>query len=618
MQIIGPGSGKSVAISQVFPTAVLGRDPTQNILCVSGAEALATGFQNVVMNYVEGNDAFKQVFPTVKPDKSAGWSSTAGMFVSGHRPSSPDASFWSAGISSKALTGKHGTILIFDDLHDEENSSTEEQCLGVVRKYVMQLTGRADPMGARFLMAGRRWHESDLYGTLKDNGDWVVLTLPAERPDSRRLWYDIVVPVGIECVFTDGKCQAPDGTMIDVISGDLSKMVVKVDTKENGVVLRHIEWVYGEDPEEQGFFWPASKHKRQEYFNNKRLLPAETEAVYQCNPGARQGVVFLDSDFDRRFALPDDAELGVQSPAMRKFLGNGATVVQGWDTAFSANATSDFSVCVTLMLVPCDEYHRGEDPAELGECEAHFDVYVLDVWRDRIKFAGVAPKMREMFHKWQPSAITVENKAYAVGAIEALENSGMPIEAVNPGPLESKRARAVEGVGAGSVQGWARQGRLLVPYEAPWLEAFIREMKDFTGTKGGTDDQVDALVYGVRWAIRNGSAAGGLPTGWNSESEIEGQMHRSEQPMDALATFVGNAMQTEAFNPFGECCGYCKHFNKVSMSKGLPSNRDRDKLPLEYCLLHSKKVSTIYSCDDFADADDTAFTHPFFGGKLNF
>ena len=607
MLIIGPGSGKSLLLSQIFPAAVLGHDPTQNVICVSGAENLAQGFQNVVMSLVEQNAAYKTVFPSIKPDKTRGWSATSGMFVTGNRTTSPDASYWAAGLNSKALTGKHGTLLIFDDLHDAENSATEDQCNNVVRKYVTQLTGRADPRGSRFMLAGRRWHERDLYGTLKDNGDWVALTLPAERKGSTDLWFDISVPEHIDCVFTDGKCMDLSGKLTQVIDDveSLQSRVKSVTVKENGVRLKNIQWVYGEDPKGEGFFWPDSKHKRMEYFSNKRLAPAETEAVYQCNPGARQGSVFFDTDFELRFLLPDNAQHGQLNPEMKKFLGEGAMVIQGWDTAFSATSKSDYSSCTTLLLKPCQEYHRGENPDELGPCDAHFDCYVVDVWKERATFASVVQKMREMYRRWQPYVMVVENKMYAVPAMEALENSGIPFDKVNPGPLESKRARAVEGVGAGSVQGWARQWRVRLPYEAPWLDDFLREMKDFTGHPGNTDDQADAFIHAVRWAIKNGGSSAAMPSGWNSAADIDASMLGIEQSGDPFEVAMrGYFSAASGQNPWESMCANCSYYGKVLKLKKPGVRLDT---PDSQCTLHKRTTSEISTCDDFSDQEADAY-----------
>lgn len=222
---IGPGSGKSVLLTTVYPAWLLGHDPTQTILGISGAESLIQGFVEGSMDFIANSEAFKLAFPHVTPAKDRGWSSSQGMYVKGYRSGTPDASYWGCGLKSKALTGKHARTIILDDLHDAENSATEEQCKEVVRKYASQIVGRADAMGARYLLAGRRWNVKDLYGVLERSEDWVVMRLPAERPGSRVLYYDVYVPdfsdpetkqVPFECVFTDGCVNTFDGQVIRV------------------------------------------------------------------------------------------------------------------------------------------------------------------------------------------------------------------------------------------------------------------------------------------------------------------------------------------------------------------------------------------------------------------
>lgn len=200
--ILGPGSGKSLAMSTVFPAFSLGIDPTMTQLGVSAGEALMQGFMSAVMEWIEHHPMWKALFPKVTPDKGKGWSTERGMFVSGHSPGDPDASFLACGLTSKRLTGVHARLILGDDIHDEENSLSADSCMRVRQTFYRQLMGRADPRGARFIFAGRRWHDEDLYGHLKSTGEWVVLNLPAMR-DGNELYWDITVPDGLECCFTE-------------------------------------------------------------------------------------------------------------------------------------------------------------------------------------------------------------------------------------------------------------------------------------------------------------------------------------------------------------------------------------------------------------------------------
>jgi hypothetical protein len=203
MIIVGPGSGKSMLLSQVFPSWILGHDPTMTIIGISAGEALIQGFVRSVMETIEWSPTFRTLFPKVRPDKSAGWSTERGLFVTGRHYGNPDANYSPNGLESKSLTGRHGRLLVCDDLHDTENSASQDQCLKVKDRYYNTIIGRADPRGARFVVAGRRWNQLDLYAHLMEDGDFVTMVLPAERPGTDKLYWDVSVPDGVTCIFNE-------------------------------------------------------------------------------------------------------------------------------------------------------------------------------------------------------------------------------------------------------------------------------------------------------------------------------------------------------------------------------------------------------------------------------
>lgn len=214
--IVGPGSTKSYLLSTIFPAWLIGHDPTMTILGISAAENLMNGFMQSVQRVIESSEAFHACFPNVKPDKSAGWSSERGIFVTGHPPAVPDANFFGCGLNSSALTGKHSRIVLCDDIHDKNNAATAEGCKQVVDAYFTTILGRAVATGTRFITAGRRWNNDDLYGALMESGYYVTMRLPFEREGSTELYWDISVPDDVECVFTDRKVLCADGEWITV------------------------------------------------------------------------------------------------------------------------------------------------------------------------------------------------------------------------------------------------------------------------------------------------------------------------------------------------------------------------------------------------------------------
>ncbi len=568
---VGPGAGKSLAVSQMFPAWLLGHDPRQTIMTISGAEDLAAGFLSSVMQTIEHSKIYKLAYPEVQPDKQRGWSMGFGAFVTGARYTQADASYNAFGLTSKALTGKHAGLIILDDLHDKMNSATKEQCQQVVDLYSSQIVGRAEATGARFILAGRRWSVHDVYGVLERSGGWVTLRLPAERPNSEYLWYDIYVPQDVECVFTDGCCHLPDGKVIDVLRG--AKPPPKIPYERSQRPVNKMKWVFGKDPMKQGFFWPASAQKRKDYFEQKIINPTITRAVYQCDPASVETSVFLPEDFQMTYTPPEDLELGrANSSEVALFCEQGNMVVQSWDTAFSANTSSDYTVCVTALLVYNDKYRNGEDEELLGPCEPHYIVRVLEVRRFRANFTEVVREIRQQYMKWRANAVVIENKAYAVAAIETLKNSGIPLEPVVP--EASKRARAIEGLGAGSAQGWFRQNRVEFPDNNPdWFQPLQDEMVDFTGEAGRTDDQVDAMVHLIRWVIMEGTGAV-LPPGWDTPEAVNKTMR---QNAEGSHVFGNNQI-----NPFENTCSACVFFNNQA----------------SFCRRHSFTTVSLGSCDD--------------------
>lgn len=381
--------------------------------------------------------------------------------------------------------------------------------------------------------------------------------------------------------------------------------------------MQHLQITYDVDPKKQGFFWPASEQKRIDYFAVKRLRPAEAESVYQCRPGARTGSIFVEADF-RYFRAPDGIDMGLRNPAVKAFVEtSGGFVAQGWDTGITASSQSDFTACITVLLVPCYEYHRNEDVTLLGPCDTHFDVYVLEVYKAKIEIGDLVTAIREQNQKWQPRIVLIEKKANGTPALQALANSQIPLEGVIP--VESKRERAVNGGGgAGSVQGWFRSGRVLFPQLGsvldtaiflPWLPDFTRELKDFTGEKGGRDDQVDAMVHVIGWAIREGGASNSFAPEWQSLAGVDAQMgigHNggppmgiSNLPMDAIAHFaaaesqafdVGTLLERGIiFDPFDGMCGRCLNFAQPG-----------------FCKFHRLAVTTLHpACDEYDDGNNS-------------
>lgn len=346
---------------------------------------------------------------------------------------------------------------------------------------------------------------------------------------------------------------------------------------------------YGVDPDgkNESFYWPGSPSKRKEAQSVRRGSPADFESTYQQNPGNREGVIFTEADF-AYYDAPLGLSIGISSPDVKALCLRGHGVFTAWDTAFSATSQAAYTVGITGLFMPCTQYHCGEDPAQMGECEPHFDVALLDVYRKKLDAGdlggrGLTDAVKEQYYKWLPETLVVEKKASGITLIQALPSLNIPVIGVNPG--ESKRARAVNTVnGAGSAQGWFRLHRVLFPREAAWLDALKTELKDFTGDESAVTDQVDAIVHLVCHAISIGARTTLLPTGWTPDrvepTAVYDAVRDSVSEMDMRAAFVSMLGELPAMSedPYEASCARCEKFDK-----GRCKQHDRAVTPFDLC-----------------------------------
>ncbi len=191
------------------------------------------------------------------------------------------------------------------------------------------------------------------------------------------------------------------------------------------------------------------------------------EGLYQQRPFGDGGTFFKKAWIEPRYdeiapglyRLPDGRTIA------REALGRYATV----DLAVSVKTSADWTVVAVFGRLP--------DGRRL----------LLDVDRARREGPDQVPALERMTKKWGLSAVWIERTAFQLAIVQAGRRAGIPVRELLPD--KDKHARAipltVELEGA----------RLLLPRQAPWLEAVVAELLSFPS--GTYDDAVDALAYGV-------------------------------------------------------------------------------------------------------------------------
>jgi predicted phage terminase large subunit-like protein len=138
--------------------------------------------------------------------------------------------------------------------------------------------------------------------------------------------------------------------------------------------------------------------------------------------------------------------------------------ILSWDTASKAGERNDFSVCTVW-----------------GVKDKVF--YLLNVWRRRAEYPELKAQVLAMAGLYPNPTVVIEDKGVGTALIQELRKEGLAVADYQPEGDKLFRAAAQTA--------FIEAGRVLLPREAHWLEAFEHELAMFPN--GKFDDQVDSL-----------------------------------------------------------------------------------------------------------------------------
>jgi len=146
-------------------------------------------------------------------------------------------------------------------------------------------------------------------------------------------------------------------------------------------------------------------------------------------------------------------------------------VLQSWDTANKSGELNDFSVGTTWGAI--------------GE-----NYYLLSVFRRRLNYPDLKRAVQDQARQHHADVALIEDKASGTQLIQDLQFEGLygirPYEApTGTDKILRLYAQTAE----------FESGRVLLPRSAPWLDAYIRELTTFPGSK--YDDQVDSTTQAL-------------------------------------------------------------------------------------------------------------------------
>ena len=169
-----PRHGKSMTVTESFPSWFIGRNPERRVIEVSYGAELAKRFGRSNRRKIEefGADIFDI---TIARDNATltNWS------IEGH-----SGGMISAGIGG-SITGQGADLLVIDDpIKNRKEAESLTYRESIWAEWQDTLSSRLHP-GGRVVIIMTRWHEDDLVGRLlKQDNTWRLINLPALAEDN--------------------------------------------------------------------------------------------------------------------------------------------------------------------------------------------------------------------------------------------------------------------------------------------------------------------------------------------------------------------------------------------------------------------------------------------------
>jgi phage terminase large subunit-like protein len=153
--------------------------------------------------------------------------------------------------------------------------------------------------------------------------------------------------------------------------------------------------------------------------------------------------------------------------------------------------------------------------------EGQGNYYLLDLWRGKVEYPDLIKTIHTQHAKWHtvsmPVAIIIEDKASGQSALQTLRKpvpqmDGTVLPALpvvpfpQPGNDQQKALAALSKVArADGVTPLIEGGRVFLPAQAEWLDAYLAELERFPN--GVHDDQVDPTSMALARLPRTGVRA---------------------------------------------------------------------------------------------------------------
>ena len=197
-------SGKTTVFSKFFLAFRIGKEPhkVNSVIRINDDKANET--TKAVAHIIEHDPRWKVIFPHVVPDKESGWGADGYNVKRADvdkeewakiKTESPDGpTFVGYGWKSGSIIGsRFNGVVIVDDIHDEENTSSDRMLKKVIKFYTDTLKF-CIMRGAREIWNFTPWTPNDVYAYILNTGEYLHSKTPvmveAEEGDEGATYWE--------------------------------------------------------------------------------------------------------------------------------------------------------------------------------------------------------------------------------------------------------------------------------------------------------------------------------------------------------------------------------------------------------------------------------------------
>jgi len=151
-------------------------------------------------------------------------------------------------------------------------------------------------------------------------------------------------------------------------------------------------------------------------------------------------------------------------------------IIQSWDTAIKSGDNNSYSVCSTWKTT------KGK-------------FFLLDIYRERIEYPELKKKIIELYEKWKPIKVLIEDKASGQALLQELRQDHWSI------PLVAIQVHRDKFTRFASATTLFESGRVMLPKNGHWRTEYEQELLSFPN--GSNDDQVDSTAQYLNYIMAN-------------------------------------------------------------------------------------------------------------------